>query len=85
MPTLYFHNGVIWKVFTHGYRKRGPSTYKIEVEESCNWYICSRAFPDIIVLQRNENHFYLKGYLHYKMITAKNVPSEAAIKNFFVS
>ena len=26
-----------------------------------------------------------KGYLHYKMITSQNVPSEAQIKNFFIS
>ena len=57
----------------------------MEVEESCNWYICTRVSPDIVVLQRNENHFYPKGYHHYKMITAQNVPSEAPIKNFFVS
>ena len=29
--------------------------------------------------------YYLKGYLRYKMITSQNVPSEAQVKNFFVS
>ena len=29
--------------------------------------------------------FNFKGYLCYKMITSKNVPSEAQVKNFFIS
>ena len=27
----------------------------------------------------------LKVYLHYKAITSQNVPSEAQVKNFFIS
>ena len=29
--------------------------------------------------------FDFKGYLCYKMITSKNVPSEAQVKDFFIS
>ena len=29
--------------------------------------------------------YALKGYLRYKLITSKNVSSEAQVKNFFIS
>ena len=51
----------------------------------------NETFLDFIqLLKYSKNSFprrpnSLKGYLHYKMITSQNVPSEARVKNFFVS
>ena len=36
-------------------------------------------------LQKKNNALTIKGYLYYKMTTSQNVPSEAQIKNFFIS
>ena len=39
----------------------------------------------VLKLQKKDNALTIKGYLRYKMITSQNVPSEAQIKNFFIS
>ena len=43
------------------------------------YYSLSKSNPDEV------SHFILKGYPRYKTITSQNVPSEAQIKNFFIS
>ena len=42
-----------------------------------NVYLC--------VFKYDVKYSILKGYRRYKMVTSQNVPSEAQVKNFFIS